>query len=619
MTRFARYSTKGIQKPPCEATPWSELAPPTAATEPLARANDPGNKASMKKNKGKQNQKAKHHVANKPSALKPGKKFGGPKHENKKSGKQTGMPESELDDSGVCAPTVLTTGLAGTAQPMKDVDTSEASSGAMSLKNKVAGTAEKSKKSKKSKKVVQKVSAEANGDLGETASGQLEKHVSAKVTKKGLKRKDGAAISNNVKRQCKSKRDEDCGSPEIIGAPHISQRPGVDSEDPAEGVTNSDPATAKPNGFGRQVQKKKKRKKPRTKTPVGAAPSGPPILAENRLMTQFDGYWVRRRAVPRLERVRAELAAAITDPQKLKREMKKRKRAEHRKLLSLLAARGGGAPTTASARLEDADDGEEADSADDDAPQSSEGCVKERRSAGEQAATAPPSAPDDRQAPRRDGGGPQREERMVKFDGVWMTGDAVGRLKELRRQLKLQRVSDVVLKQTMKTARRREEMKRKRDAKKVCLGCRQPGHQVSECPQRTGGGQTPVTGLCFRCGSTEHRLSECRAKQGDGGLPFAVCFVCGQTGHLSRECSLNPNGVYPRGGACKVCHQRSHLADDCPERREEEAAAGAPRLATLASGAALEDDYEHDFRTVPATEAGRPAAFVARKPRQVKF
>ena len=152
----------------------------------------------------------------------------------------------------------------------------------------------------------------------------------------------------------------------------------------------------------------------------------------------------------------------------------------------------------------------------------------------------------------------------------------------------------------------------------VCLGCRQPGHLVSDCPHRAAGVKAPVTGLCFRCGSTEHRLSECRRPAADGGkLPYAVCFVCGQTGHLSRDCSLNPNGVYPKGGACKVCHGRDHLADNCPERREEEAAATAPRLGTIRNGA-LEDDYQHDFRETAVT-ATASAAPVVRTPRKVKF
>ena len=214
---------------------------------------------------------------------------------------------------------------------------------------------------------------------------------------------------------------------------------------------------------------------------MAAGGAGPPVLAEGPLMTQFEGYWVRRRAVPRLEKVRAELSAAISDPQTLKREMKKRKRAEHRLLLSQLASRGARKPTSAAARLQGQADAAEDDLEEDPAAKDADGDGNDGDAAegGEDAegeeegndnmASRPEQPPRRRTVAddRNPSAGPPREDRMVKFDGVWMTADAVGRLKELRRTLKLQRVSDMVLKQTMKTARRREEMKRKRDAKRV--------------------------------------------------------------------------------------------------------------------------------------------------------
>ena len=87
---------------------------------------------------------------------------------------------------------------------------------------------------------------------------------------------------------------------------------------------------------------------------------------------------------------------------------------------------------------------------------------------------------------------------------------------------------------------------------------------------------------------------------------------------MARDCSLNPNGVYPKGGACKVCHRRDHLADDCPERKEEDTAAGATRLATIGDGP-LEDDYQHDFRETQTPAAAAAAAPVTTTPRRVKF
>ena len=52
-TRFARFSTKGIKKPPLEATPWSELAPPAAAKHTKAGTEEPTSTPMGKKNKGK--------------------------------------------------------------------------------------------------------------------------------------------------------------------------------------------------------------------------------------------------------------------------------------------------------------------------------------------------------------------------------------------------------------------------------------------------------------------------------------------------------------------------------------------------------------------------------------
>jgi len=352
-----------------------------------------------------------------------------------------------------------------------------------------------------------------------------------------------------------------------------------------------------------------------------AGASKPPVFVESHHMTQFEGYWVRPRAVLRLERVRAELAATISDPHTLQRQMKKRKRAEHQRLLSWLAKhqlavvgpdrdRRAGRGRRRSRSITPVGDAEETD-ATDAAPrraQDSEVPVgvfadRQAREIAEEAARPP-----------LDGS----EQRMVKFDNVWMTADAVGRLKELHRRLKQQRVAEPLLRQTMKTARRREETMRKREAKKVCLGCRQPGHFVSNCPQRSAG--RCVTGICFKCGSTEHRLNACRSKT--AGTPHAVCFVCTQPGHLSGECPENPRGVYPRGGACKICQQRSHLADQCPERPREEVEGGGsgPRLATRHSGAGVEDDYEHDFRAAPTpAEEAAAAGGAGRQPRQVTF
>ena len=44
----------------------------------------------------------------------------------------------------------------------------------------------------------------------------------------------------------------------------------------------------------------------------------------------------------------------------------------------------------------------------------------------------------------------------------------------------------------------------------VCFNCRQPGHQVSECPEAT------ETGICFKCGAADHISRKCKVKVPEG-------------------------------------------------------------------------------------------------------
>lgn len=609
MTRFARYSTKGIKKPPCEATPWSEMAPPVEGKHAAAAAEEPTAtpKGTGKRPKGKLSDEVLQHVT-----ASTGKKKG-----KKNAVKRMSLPASTADFDG--------------SDIVAD-EPSEVISPKMNGKKfkggdkQVEGSVDQSAKKKKkrlSKGATRSddVEHEEDGETAAAAAAALSDLSSeAKSPKKGMKRKDK---DDNLPKNKKQKRPSTDN--EVLDLPDVSE--DLQTDDVPEETSESWKPTPKNlNGRGGTPNKNtdqglQNQMKP-TETPpprrtVADDRNPPPVLAEGPLMTQFEGYWVRRRAVPRLEAIRTQLAAEFSDPQTLKREMKKRKRAEHRLLLSHLSSKGARPPTSAAARVQ-----VEAEAADDDLGEDDD-AMDADGDEGETAenAAARPEAPPRRKTvadvrnPSAFGGGEPKEERMVKFDGVWMTGDAVGRLKELRRTLKQQRVTDMVLKQTMKTARRREEMKRKRDAKRVCLGCRKPGHIVSDCPHRPAGTKTPVTGLCFRCGSTEHRLSECR-RPDSGKLQYAVCFVCGKSGHLSRDCSLNPNGVYPKGGSCKVCQRRDHLADDCPEQREQQLAASAPRLATIGRGG-LEDDYQHDFKEGPTAAAA--AAPAVRQPKKIKF
>ncbi|XP_076104411.1 uncharacterized protein LOC143073057 [Mytilus galloprovincialis] len=118
-------------------------------------------------------------------------------------------------------------------------------------------------------------------------------------------------------------------------------------------------------------------------------------------------------------------------------------------------------------------------------------------------------------------------------------------------------------KETRSDNRRVKRIKKKQD-EKVCYNCREPGHNMSECPTAKKDIEHG-TGICFKCGSTEHSSSSCRVKVKPGDFPYAKCFICGETGHLSKQCPDNPKGLYPMGGCCKECGSVEHYVKDCPE------------------------------------------------------
>jgi hypothetical protein len=153
-----------------------------------------------------------------------------------------------------------------------------------------------------------------------------------------------------------------------------------------------------------------------------------------------------------------------------------------------------------------------------------------------------------------------------------------------------------------------QQMERYKEASAyvVCLGCRQKGHYLKDCPMASsgaydGGGQgydnsyysggdrgnrsrnnvPTVSGsdnkpsggglICFNCGANDHALRACTVpRDPKGALPFATCFICNGKGHLSRDCPENANGLYPKGGCCHICLQKDHLVKDCPNRTEED-------------------------------------------------
>ena len=135
--------------------------------------------------------------------------------------------------------------------------------------------------------------------------------------------------------------------------------------------------------------------------------------------------------------------------------------------------------------------------------------------------------------------------------------------------------------------------------KLICLGCRQRGHLLRDCPSAgaaaLGAG---ASGICFNCGapSSDHSLRDCPVPRAPGGaLPFAACFVCGGGGHIARDCPRG-RGVFPRGGECKRCGSTRHTAAEC-----ERAAAATAAVETSAPAAARIRTNAHAAARAPAT------------------
>lgn len=118
-------------------------------------------------------------------------------------------------------------------------------------------------------------------------------------------------------------------------------------------------------------------------------------------------------------------------------------------------------------------------------------------------------------------------------------------------------------------ARDRQAKKRslQNNAKLTCFHCRQKGHALADCPQRS------TVNICFKCGSAEHALAICPVLKGrnwrDVELPFATCFVCKEKGHLAFNCPQNNNGIYINGGCCRYCGSKYHVANACPDKQQQ--------------------------------------------------
>jgi hypothetical protein len=114
-----------------------------------------------------------------------------------------------------------------------------------------------------------------------------------------------------------------------------------------------------------------------------------------------------------------------------------------------------------------------------------------------------------------------------------------------------------------------DERNKQTAAYTICLGCRQRGHFLKDCPDVVKN-SLDVPEICFNCGSKDHPLRNCPNPRDGKKLPYAKCFICHKNGHISKECPENANGLYPKGGCCHICFQKSHLVRDCPERTEED-------------------------------------------------
>nr|XP_045599138.1 uncharacterized protein LOC123758654 [Procambarus clarkii] len=264
---------------------------------------------------------------------------------------------------------------------------------------------------------------------------------------------------------------------------------------------------------------------------------------ESDLMTQYEGYWVKREAVERLEAAKTEKLRSIrearvdgNDSEELtsaeqilfQRVMKKEKRFENKKLLREMAKLTGKRHLMTF------------------------GTYGQKSNAKKQSNAT------------------SADNEVVRFEGFWVKKESADRLNKLRDRLTSEGVSNEELKIIMQKERRKEERLLKNERKLVCLKCRQPGHMVSACPEaseQTGEGQITI---CYKCGSTEHTSRDCSLKPKGSEYSHATCYICGDVGHISRECPDNPRGLYPNGGACRGCGSVEHLVKDCPDLQKEQ-------------------------------------------------
>ncbi|KAF0294181.1 Zinc finger CCHC domain-containing protein 9 [Amphibalanus amphitrite] len=226
-------------------------------------------------------------------------------------------------------------------------------------------------------------------------------------------------------------------------------------------------------------------------------------------MAQFEGMWVPREETGRLMSAREELEKRGLPAEKVNRRMKQLVRKEHRKLkLSMIAAQT-----------------------------KTERAARERRLFLEAQQTPRVR----RRVPGRACGLTLQEgEQLARFDGFWVSAEAVPRLEALRQKLIDSGKTENEARRLLRKARRAEERKVKSSGRLLCTKCGGRGHLLTDC---TATAVEPAAGTaCFRCGEAGHRLSDCPKKGEIVGLPFATCFLCKKQGHMSRECPQAESG-----------------------------------------------------------------------------
>ena len=244
-------------------------------------------------------------------------------------------------------------------------------------------------------------------------------------------------------------------------------------------------------------------KRRRPKLPVRLESVELKFSEDDDTMAQFDGTWVPREEMGRLQSAREDLEKRGLPAEKVGRRMKQLVRKEHRKLKIRLIA----------------------------AQTKTERVARERRLFLEAQQTPRMR----KRAPGRACGLTlQENEQLARFDGFWVAAEAIPRLEALRQKLLGEGKSENEARRLLRKARRVEERKVKSSGRLFCTKCSGRGHLLSDCTARAV--EATAGTACFRCGDAGHRLSDCPKKGAISGLPFATCFLCKQQGHMSREC-----------------------------------------------------------------------------------